>query len=166
MNSNMKSEEPAKTTREVPTAGMRPDLRSAIAVRVAQIAVMFLVQGVALFWGAGRLAWTWGWLYLGIYLASVLIVMLRISPETIAERGRPTGVKNWDKVVGGLWSLAQFLTLPMVAGLDVRFGWTKAPGIAWHVAGAAGFAAGLALFGRAMVTNAFFSSVARTLRAG
>jgi len=32
-------------------------------------------------------------------------------------------MKDWDKIVGGLWGLAQ-LVLSLVAGMDVRFGWT------------------------------------------
>jgi protein-S-isoprenylcysteine O-methyltransferase Ste14 len=87
--------------------------------------------------------------------------LLRTSPETVAERGRPKEMKDWDKVVAGLWGLAQYLVLPLVAGLDVRFGWTlelSAPG---HVAGAVVLAVGLGLFGWAMIANAYFSTVVR-----
>jgi protein-S-isoprenylcysteine O-methyltransferase Ste14 len=125
---------------------------------------MFLVQATALFLAVGRLSWGWGWLFLGIYFISVLInsvFMLRTSPETVAERGRPKEMRNWDKVVGGLWSLFQFLLLPVVAGLDVRFRWAPEPSLSWHLAGAAAFSAGLGLFGWAMISNAFFSTVVR-----
>jgi len=67
----------------------------------------------------------------------------------------------WDKALGGLWSLAQFVLLPLVAGLDVRFGWTGPVDVAWHVAGTVVFASGLAMFGWAMIANAYFSTVAR-----
>jgi protein-S-isoprenylcysteine O-methyltransferase Ste14 len=108
--------------------------------------------------------WLWAWVLLGIYLVSVFInsaFMLRTSPETIAERGQPKEMKDWDKLVGGLWGLAQFLLLPLVAGLDVRFGWTRELSTPWHLAGAVVFAAGLGLFGWAMITNAYFSTVVR-----
>jgi protein-S-isoprenylcysteine O-methyltransferase Ste14 len=86
--------------------------------------------------------------------------MIHTHPETIAERGQPKEMKDWDKVVGGLWSLAQFLVLPLVAGLDMRFGWTQNHTLS-HVAGAVVFAVGLGLFGWAMITNAYFSTVVR-----
>jgi len=61
------------------------------------------------------------------------------------------------------WSLepAQFLVLTLVVGLDMRFGWTRELGAAWHVAGAVVFAVGLGLFGWAMITNAYFSTAVR-----
>jgi protein-S-isoprenylcysteine O-methyltransferase Ste14 len=87
--------------------------------------------------------------------------MLRTSAETIAERGRPKEMKDWDKLVSGLWSVAQFLLIPLIAGLDVRFGLSGEIGVGIHIAGGIVFAAGLALFGWAMITNAFFSTVVR-----
>jgi protein-S-isoprenylcysteine O-methyltransferase Ste14 len=139
------------------------DVARGVAARITQIGVMFLVIAVVLFGAAGRLDWTWGWVYLGIYLASTLVNawFLRRNPELIAERGEPGQMPAWDRALGGLWSVAQFLLLPLVAGLDVRFGWTGEIGLAWHVAGALVFAAGLALFGWAMIVNAYFSTVAR-----
>jgi protein-S-isoprenylcysteine O-methyltransferase Ste14 len=137
---------------------------ASIVSRGLQIVILFLVQAMTLFLAVGHLRWRWGWLFLGIYFLSVLInsaFMLRTSPETIAERGRPKEMRDWDKVVGGLWSLFQFLVLPVVAGLDVRFGWTPEPDLSWHLAGALAFSVGLGLFGWAMISNAFFSTVVR-----
>jgi hypothetical protein len=56
-------------------------------------------------------------------------------------------MQDWDKIVSGLWSLAQFLILPLAAGLDVRFGWTSQVNTAWHSAGAVVLAVGLGLSG-------------------
>jgi protein-S-isoprenylcysteine O-methyltransferase Ste14 len=152
------------TSHEKLTSEENPILVTGIVSRGLQIVILFLVQAMALFFAVGHLRWVWGWLFLGIYFTSALInsvLMLRTSPETVAERGRPKEIRNWDKVVGGLWSLFQFLILPVVAGLDVRFGWTPEPGLSWHLAGALGFSAGLGLFGWAMISNAFFSTVVR-----
>ena len=147
----------------VPSTQPSRDIARGVAARVAQIGVMFLVIGVVLFGSAGRLDWVWGWVYLAIYLASTLVNawFLRRDPELVAERGQPGEVPGWDRAIGGLWSLAQFVLLPLVAGLDVRFGWTGPVEIAWHLAGVLLFAAGLALFGWAMIANAYFSTVAR-----
>jgi len=141
----------------------RRDVARGIAARVGQIAVMFVVIGVLLFGAAGRLDWIWGWAYLGMYLASTLVNgwFLRRAPELVAERGRPGEMPGWDRAIGGLWSIAQFVLLPLVAGLDVRFGWTGPVAVASNVAGILVFASGLALFGWAMIANAYFSTVAR-----
>jgi protein-S-isoprenylcysteine O-methyltransferase Ste14 len=125
---------------------------------------MFLVQGAIVFGAAGRLDWTWGWLFLAIYLGSTLLnawFLLRTSPEMVAERGRPGAMPGWDKVIGGLWGVLQFVVLPLVAGLDDRFGWTGSLDLGWHLLGIVLFAAGLALFGWAMIANAYFSTAAR-----
>jgi protein-S-isoprenylcysteine O-methyltransferase Ste14 len=152
------------TTPETPPTENRPNVAAGIAARFGAVAISFALQAGILFLGTGRLDWTWAWVYLGICLVSVLIngtIMLRTSPETIAERGRPTEMKGWDKVVGGLWGLAQFLGLPLVAALDVRFGWTQEFSAAWHWAGAVALAAGLGLSGWAMIANAYFSTAVR-----
>jgi protein-S-isoprenylcysteine O-methyltransferase Ste14 len=151
------------TTSEIPPTENRPGVATGIVSRFAQIVVLLVIQAAILFLAAGRLDWTWAWVFLGIYLVSVSInsaFMIHTRPETIAERGQPKEMKDWDKVVGGLWSLAQFLVLPLVAGLDMRFGWTQNYTLS-HVAGAVVFAVGLGLFGWAMITNAYFSTVVR-----
>ncbi|PKO23662.1 MAG: hypothetical protein CVU38_02950, partial [Chloroflexi bacterium HGW-Chloroflexi-1] len=103
------------------------NMATGIAMRFGTIAAVLAVEAALLFGGAGRLDWLWAWAYLGISLATVLIngtILLRTSPETIAERGRPKEMQGWDKVVSGVGGLALYLALPLVAGLDARFGWT------------------------------------------
>jgi protein-S-isoprenylcysteine O-methyltransferase Ste14 len=87
--------------------------------------------------------------------------LLRTGPEIIAERGRPREFKDWDKIIGAIWGLAQYIVLPLVAGLEVRFGWTREPGVARHIVGGVVYAAGLGIFSWAMLTNAYFSTAAR-----
>jgi protein-S-isoprenylcysteine O-methyltransferase Ste14 len=135
-----------------------------IALRFATIAFAFGVELAILFLAAGRTDWSWPWVWCGISLAAVLIngaFLLRTSPETAAERGRPKEVKRWDAIVSGLWGAAIYLALPLVAGLDAHWSWTRGLSVAWNVAGAVVYAAGLALFGWAMITNAYFSTAAR-----
>ncbi len=135
-----------------------------ILARAAQIAIVMLMQAAILFLVAGRLDWIWAWVFLGVYLVSVAVnsgFMLRRSPETVAERGQARFTKDWDKILSGLWGLMQFLLIPLVAGLDVRFAWTHWLTLGWHIAGGILFAAGLALFGWAMITNAYFSTAVR-----
>jgi protein-S-isoprenylcysteine O-methyltransferase Ste14 len=152
------------TGSDTPSTENRPNVLAGILKRLATIAISFVLIAVILFLAAGRLNWTWAWVYLGICLVSVLInapIMLRTSPETVAERGELRMTETWDKVVSGLSGLAMYIALPLVAGLDVRFGWTRGLAIAWHVAGAVALAAGLELASWAMITNAYFSTAVR-----
>jgi protein-S-isoprenylcysteine O-methyltransferase Ste14 len=151
-------------TSEVPPTENRPNTAAGIVMRFAQVLIVFAIQAAILFLTAGRLNWTWAWVYLGICLVSLLIngaILLRTSPETIAERGHPKETKDWDKIVGGLCGLSLFLVLPLVAGLDTRFGWTGQLGNTWQIVGAVVLAAGLGLAGWAMIANAYFSTAVR-----
>lgn len=142
-----------------------PSVASGVIARFAQIGVGFVVEVLILFVGAGRWDWVWAWIFLGIYIATVAInatFIRRTNLEMIAERGRAIShMRDWDKLVGGLWGGCQYLALPLVAALDVRFGWTGAFGLTGHAAGALLLASGLALFSWAMIVNAYFSSAAR-----
>ena len=135
-----------------------------IVARFAQIAVFFVLQAIILFLAVGRLNWTWAWVFLGVSLVYILInatFLLKTNPETVAERGRPKETKDWDKVISGLWALAMYLALPLIAGLDVRFGWTGEFSTMWHITGVLIFAIGGGIGGYAMITNAYFSTAVR-----
>jgi protein-S-isoprenylcysteine O-methyltransferase Ste14 len=118
-----------------------------------------------LFLSAGRLDWVMGWALVGVYVSWDIIVALLLmprSPGLIAERaGIQEGSKTWDIV---LVSLAASL-LPMVtwvvAGLDVRFGWTVQISLALQLAALAIVVLGFALVTWAMASNAFFSAIVR-----
>jgi len=153
-----------KTNPEIRTVGKKESIAAGIKNRFAQVAVFLILQGLILFMAAGRSTWIWAGVFLVICLLSVSInaaIILRTSPETIAERGRPRETKDWDKIVAGLYALAQFLLLPSVAGLDERFHWTGEVGLPWHMVGAVLLATGLGLGGWAMIANAFFSTAVR-----
>jgi protein-S-isoprenylcysteine O-methyltransferase Ste14 len=142
----------------------RNPLTAGIVARFIQIAAGMAFLSAILFLSAGNLAWHWAWIFLGIYLASILIntfFLMRIHPETVAERGRPKEMKGWDKIISGLWSLFQFLLIPIFAGLDQRWGWSHQPELIWQIGGGLLFALGLGLFGWAMITNSYFSTVVR-----
>lgn len=138
-------------------------LKAGIRKRFVQVFVTLAIQAAILFLAAGKLNWLWAWVYIGIYLVGAAInaaFMLRYSPETIAERAETRG-KGWDKVISGLGALMYFVLLLLVAGLDVRFGWTGQVALALHIAGAVAFVLGGTLFSWAMISNAYFSTVVR-----
>lgn len=149
---------------ESSSAENHPNVLVGILKRAGTVMIFLVLIAVILFLAAGRLNWIWAWIYLGISLLSLIlngIIMLRTSPETIAERSQPGETEDWDKVVGGLWGVVIYLVLPLVAGLDVRFGWARALTVPWHVAGAVVYAIGLGLTAWAMVANAYFSTAVR-----
>jgi protein-S-isoprenylcysteine O-methyltransferase Ste14 len=152
------------TEPDIPPTENRPSVLAGILKRTGTVAIFFVLIAAILFLAAGRLNWIWAWVYLGISLVSVLInapIMLRTSPETIAERGELKMTENWDKVVSGFYALAMYFALPLVAGLDVRFGWAPDPSVAWHIAGAIVLAVGLEVTSWAMLANAYFSTAVR-----
>jgi protein-S-isoprenylcysteine O-methyltransferase Ste14 len=147
------------------TVQNRQELMQGVTKRFRQVMVLVLFQGALLFLSSGRIDWVMAWIYIGIYVVFILIngvIMLRRSPETIAERAEAgEDWKDWDKIVGGLYALMYFVIMLLVAGLDVRFGWTGEMAPIVHVAAVVVFTLGYALFSWAMMSNAFFSTGVR-----
>jgi len=141
-----------------------PDLNAGIVRRAVQVFVTLAIQAAILFLAAGRLDWVWAWVFIGLYLAGVAVnasFMLRYSPETVAVRSKAKGIKVWDMIFGGLFAIMYFVAVPLIAGLDVRFGWTGPIALAVHLAGAVAFALGFALLIWAMASNAYFATIVR-----
>ena len=145
---------------------MAPAVRREITKWSVQAILGWVGYGLVLFLAAGRLDWLWGWAQLAV-LAAVLaahpLLLIPINPELLAEREqgfRGEGVKGWDRWLAGL---AAGMVFPMwvVAGLDLRFGWTGAMPLALHLGGLLAHVLGYALFLWAMVSNAFFAEGVR-----
>jgi protein-S-isoprenylcysteine O-methyltransferase Ste14 len=152
------------TLSEKLSSGNRANPGKGILIRFAQIAIFLLLQAILLFGAAGRIDWLWAWVFLGICVASVGVngaILLRTSPETIAERGLAKETKMWDKILSGLWTLALMIIVPLLSGLDVRYEWTGELSSSVNIAGAAVLSLGLGLGGWAMITNAYFSTAVR-----
>jgi protein-S-isoprenylcysteine O-methyltransferase Ste14 len=145
---------------------MSPQTRRAVINWIIQSALGMVGYAVLLFLTAGTLSWVWGWAMLAVvaaFLAAHPLILLPINPELLAEREKGAldhGVKTWDKwttMLSGLMSMASWV----VAGLDVRFGWTGAVPLACHLAGLVVMVLGYALFLWAMASNAFFAEGVR-----
>lgn len=125
--------------------------------------VSALVQAVVLFGAAGRLDWGMGWAFIGVYAIGGMATAAFIEPELIAERAKiKPDARTWDTMLMGFFKLLN-LTMPLVAGLDMRFGWTPQ---AYHptvvnLIGLAFTALGQLLSGWATISNKFFSDVIR-----
>lgn len=142
-------------------AGWR--MRNRVLIGVANLVLV----AAALFWLAGRLDWTRGWAFLGLFVAGQTIsalVLGRRDPELLRRRMRiGAGTKRWDR-----WWLALFMVLFLsiltVAALDSgRFGWSSAPSWTW-CAGAVLYALSLALTTWTMTVNTHFEKTVRIQR--
>lgn len=125
--------------------------------RIIQVLSTLVLAVVIIFTAAGRLAFLWGWVYLGISIVSLIFgaaYVLRHNPQAINERGRPaTTQKGWDKLLMRVYLFA-FFSVYVVSGLDVRFGWSDVP--FWlHLVGVIFTLAGAALTYGAMAHNKF-----------
>jgi protein-S-isoprenylcysteine O-methyltransferase Ste14 len=126
-----------------------------------QVIVTHLVLAALLFVLAGNLGWVWAWAYLGVQIGILAINALIMPAELIAERGQPgENVKGWDKILTTLTGLPT-LAVPIVAGLDERWGWSPPLALGIHLGGLALYALGMGLFSWAMVSNPFFSTAVR-----
>jgi protein-S-isoprenylcysteine O-methyltransferase Ste14 len=117
-----------------------------------------------LFLSAGRWNWGMGWALVGIValwvIATGLVVIPRY-PELLAERlGPRKGAKTWDTAIMSIVALGTIARY-IVAGLDVRFGWTTYMPFALQVLGLVIAVLGYALVVWATGSNAYFSQTVR-----
>jgi protein-S-isoprenylcysteine O-methyltransferase Ste14 len=137
---------------------------TALVRRVVQLMVMMAIQAVVLFASAGTLAWPAAWLYLALYVGSMIMAAAVIVPghrEVVEERGKGlAGAVSWDRYLATA-QMFPLLGILVVAGLAQRWGWEpRFP--AWLVlVGAVLFIAGYAVALWAMAANRFFSQVVR-----
>jgi protein-S-isoprenylcysteine O-methyltransferase Ste14 len=147
-------------------AEMAPAVRREVTKWIVQASLGWVGYGVLLFLSAARLDWSWGWVQLAVlaaFLAAHPLLLIPINPELLAEREkgiRGEGVKGWDRWLGTL-AAGMLAPLWVVAGLDVRFGWTGPMPLALHLGGLLGQVLGYGLFLWAMVSNAFFAEGVR-----
>jgi protein-S-isoprenylcysteine O-methyltransferase Ste14 len=123
-----------------------------------------LFVAASLFIPAGRLNWAWGWALVGIYAMWVganALILIPTSPELLAERtARRKGSKSWDVAILGIIGLAT-VAKHILAGLDVRLGWTAPFPVVPQMAALVIAALGYGLVTWSMAANAFFSQVVR-----
>jgi protein-S-isoprenylcysteine O-methyltransferase Ste14 len=150
MGSNM-SVEPSDRNSETGRGVMRWLAREVMGV---------LFVAASLFIPAGRLDWVMGWALVGLYAmwtAANAILLIPGNPELLAERARrQKGIKTWDALILSVIGLST-IAKHILAGLDVRFGWTARMSVALQIAALIIAALGYALVTWAMTANAFFS---------
>ncbi len=136
----------------------------------AQIARRWLVKSlfgtaflaVLLFASAGTLRWPMAWAFIGLTTGVTLATYLLIDASLIAERSlNRRSTETWDNILFSAFGLLSTVVVPVVAGLDMRFGWP--PPIAEPVQLIALLVniAGWSLHIWAMRANAYFAIVVR-----
>ena len=117
-----------------------------------------IMAGLLIFFPAGTLQYTYGWLFMGLLFVPMLIagfVMLYKSPDFLKKR---LDAKEKQSAQKGVLAFAglMFLIGFVVAGLDFRFSWSSVP--AWVVTVAAIlFLVAYGLYAEVMRENAYLS---------
>ena len=107
------------------------------------------------------MAWAYISLNVGIVAINALIIIPK-SPELIAERAQmKEGTKDWDRVLAPLMEIGRTVVTLIVAGLDVRFGWSPPLALAIQLIALVFVALGYGLWSWAMASNKFFYGTVR-----
>ncbi len=149
-------------------ANARPSGRTprwSAAARAWNLAV-FAAWAIVPFAAAGTIRWIPGLAHLAAVCLGALVhgtYVGRRRPELGARRRAVgEGTKPWD-IAWNLLFWPIMAAIAVAAGLDHRAHGTTLPAALWP-AGAAGFAAGMALSARAMLANPFFEPTVRIQR--
>ncbi len=132
------------------------------------IPMLFFIIVVPLF--PLLISWRWNWWEAWVYAATCILgfaisraLAARRHPDLLEERARflqHEDAKPWDKVLAPMVGLGSGL-VPLVAGLDGRWGWS-APIAAWvELVALAILIGGYALGSYALIENRFFSGMVR-----
>ncbi len=111
-------------------ANAESDKPRALLRLVLGVGFQVLIVAAILFISSGRLDWWAAWVYLGIYIVGStisILAMVLYNPELIPERtqGMRPDTKGWDRAVVNLYGFAIGVLTPLIAGLDMRFGWSQ-----------------------------------------
>lgn len=145
---------------ELVQARVRTYLIKGAFAKLTMVAILFLTSG--------RWDWWMGWVLFGIYVTRDVIVALLFiptNPELIAERAAIyEGTASWDIALASLAASLTPMITWIVAGLDLRFGWTSQIVPALQTLGFILIVLGFALVTWAMYANTFFSTIFRIQR--
>ncbi|HYG97581.1 MAG TPA: isoprenylcysteine carboxylmethyltransferase family protein [Terriglobales bacterium] len=87
--------------------------------------IFLVVQFALLFITSGRIAWAGAWLFVAVCGIGMIASYLLVPRELLNARGRVgEGWKKWDKfILPGI--IFGPIVMSVVAGLDVRYAWTR-----------------------------------------
>ena len=146
--------------------GGKPRLTGAGRRRFVEVVATLALTAVLYFVAAGRWDSARAWvtfIAIALYFVVAIAVIMARRPDFAAianARGAwPKGTKAWDKAIGALLAVL-YVMLPIIAGLDARFGWSSLAS-AWLAPGIALYVAAAMLSHWAMLSNPFFEKTVR-----
>ena len=143
----------------------KSDTRRGVTRWLIREIVGALFVAVILFVSSGRLDWVMGWVLVGVYLtwtAGTALAVIPTNPEMLAERTGPkAGTKKWDMVILSIVGVAEMAKY-VLAGLDLRWGWSPQFPLPLQLAGVVVVVLGQdVLLTWSMAANAFFAQTVR-----
>lgn len=133
---------------------------------ILQLIFFILVIPLLPLFITGRWGWWQAWVYAGVNILGFVIsraLAARQHPDLLKERAKFANhqdAASWDKVLAPLVGLGGGL-IPLIAGLDARFGWSPDVPTVWELVFLVIFLAGYSLGAYALVENRFFSGMVR-----
>lgn len=133
---------------------------------LVSIVLWFGFMGAALFAAAGTIAWTDGWVWLGMMVFLSLVIGLRLAkldPGLLNERLKPPVQREQtaaDKIVLSLLLIAIFAALAFMAADAARLNWSHVP-VAVKIGGGALLILGNAFSYWTVRTNSFAAPVVK-----
>lgn len=138
-----------------------PAFKRDVMRRISGVVAFIIITALILFVAAGTIRWYYAWLYLAATVLSVIINAIFMPNDLIAERGRKQeNVEKWDPILSRLLTVPWVLSF-LIAGLDVRWGWSPLLSAGWHWGGLVFYLLGNFLVLWAMTVNHFFSTAVR-----
>lgn len=121
-----------------------------------------VLAGAILLLASGKLNWGMAWTYLAVMVMIVIANAIAMEPSLLVERSElQEGTKKWDVALAGFVAIGGPLSIWLIAGLDIRYGWTQttAPGL--QAVAFIFFLLGSLIGTWAMASNRFFSATVR-----
>lgn len=107
----------------------KPEMKLLLRGMIGTVLLLAFLGGI-LFLSAGTTDWRSAWVLIVIYGAFLLFFIFFTAfrdPELLKERGKKSAnVKSWDKVIAGIYNFL-LITMLIICGLDVRYGWSSVP---------------------------------------
>jgi protein-S-isoprenylcysteine O-methyltransferase Ste14 len=124
----------------------------------SRLLIVAAMMALVVFAAAGRLDLPWAWATVAVCAVTIALMAATMDPDLLRERHRPA--PGGEDRRFRLKVLPLILALWLVAGFDLRFGWSRVPPWA-QAAGLVLLVAGFGLACWALRVNRFFSPVIR-----
>jgi protein-S-isoprenylcysteine O-methyltransferase Ste14 len=129
-----------------------------------QISFFVLFFAASLFFSANRSDWAMGWVFIAIVAISqisIALILIMRNPELMGERAESKGKRDLDRVLAGIMALFGPISMCIVAGLNLRYGWLPQIPFTLQIIGIVFAVFGSILTAWAMASNKFFYGVLR-----